>query len=142
MISYGREGYKWPKNEFLLLSNTIVNDHPNGGAFVRTAEGSSRLISANNILIGRGKYHTSPDVLSMNDITSDWHIFERASRYDYRLSQAGYNLRYQDTNKINGGGADLASNQEYVHARKTRPIPAPRYPGALQSLVSEAAQAQ
>ncbi len=35
MISFGAEGYRWPRNELYVVSNTFVDDLPRGGDFVR-----------------------------------------------------------------------------------------------------------
>lgn len=54
IVSYGAEGYAWPRNEFALAHNTIVNDHPLGGTFVHVAPGAGLALSRNNLYVGRG----------------------------------------------------------------------------------------
>ncbi|MEO7129230.1 MAG: hypothetical protein ABI040_10280, partial [Rhodoferax sp.] len=42
LISFGAEGYKWPRNEIDLENNTLVNPLPFGGVFLRVAPGPMR----------------------------------------------------------------------------------------------------
>jgi len=87
LISYGAEGLAWPENRLYLASNTLVNDQSYGGTFVRTAPGTQRLISANNLFVGPGKWFDGPvSVESHNDQRATWADFEKAARYDYRLT--------------------------------------------------------
>ena len=37
LLSYGAEGYVWPRNGLRLVGNTFVNERPEGGTFVRVA---------------------------------------------------------------------------------------------------------
>lgn len=132
MISYGREGLAWQKNELILASNTIVNDLRYGGAFLRTGNSVSLVVSANNLLIGKGKYHT-PNILdSTNDINGNWDLFEQASRYDYRLSPKGKRLKYRIIE--NAILSDKLTPQSfYLHPTGVSQIrERVRYPGALQ----------
>lgn len=54
LISYGAEGYKWPRNELTLENNTLVNPLPRGGVFLRVAPGATTLRAINNRLVGAG----------------------------------------------------------------------------------------
>jgi hypothetical protein len=91
LISYGQEGYLWPVNRLYLINNTLINDHPYGGAFLRAADGADGIISANNLLTGIGKFHTTGPLTVWNDIRASWNMFERPTRYDYRPSPLGSN---------------------------------------------------
>jgi hypothetical protein len=130
LITFGEEGMKWNDNALYLASNTIVNDQAYGSAFVRTAPGTQRLVSTNNLVVGSGKYHIgSVRAESVNDVRASWNIFAQASRYDYRLNDKGRALHYvapTDTGLIPGS--------EYVPERSTSPLKQPpHFPGALQS---------
>ena len=71
------------------MNNTLVNDQPYGGAFLRVVPGAQYVKTQNNLLVGKGKFHT-PDIReSTGDIRADWDIFARAVRQDYRLNAEG-----------------------------------------------------
>ncbi len=134
MISYGREGYAWPKNSLDLANNTIVNDQPNGGAFLRTGEGTATVTSMNNLLVGRGKYHVQTDLVSANDIETDWEIFRQASRYDYRLAEKGLQLNYKSSGQNTNDNGKLMPDKQYWHPRQVLTLNNnPNHPGALQT---------
>ena len=54
LVSYGMEGYRWDRNELLLVNNTLVDDLPQGGSFLRLAPGPVRVRALNNVLVGGG----------------------------------------------------------------------------------------
>lgn len=54
LISFGAEGYKWPRNEITLENNTLVNPLPWGGVFLRVAPGEDAIRAINNRLVGHG----------------------------------------------------------------------------------------
>ena len=109
LISFGAEGYKWPRNELYLVSNTLADDRPGGGKWlaVRTDPGAkpvNLVVKAlNNVLVGTGELGaaitppqvagngdaagTKPFVMDIrNNINVDWDVFVQASRQDYRLA--------------------------------------------------------
>ena len=55
LISFGAEGYKWPRNELVLEHNTLVNPLSAGGAFLRVATGATRVLARHNRLVGPGR---------------------------------------------------------------------------------------
>lgn len=55
LISYGAEGYRWPRNELLLERNTLVNPLPAGGVFLRVAPGTTVVRAVGNRLVGAGQ---------------------------------------------------------------------------------------
>jgi hypothetical protein len=55
LISYGAEGYRWPRNELLLEHNTLVNPLPVGGVFLRVAPGATVVRALHNRLVGAGR---------------------------------------------------------------------------------------
>jgi len=136
LISYGAEKYPWPKNSLYLASNSLVNDLPRGGSFLRVYPGVQRVVSMNNLLIGVGEYH-APDVLrSSNDIHAEGDIFIRAARQDYRLNDAGRKLSFQPPLSGLAEGVSLIPFYEYVHPRQIKPLVVyPTVPGALQMSV-------
>jgi len=130
LIAYGLEGLHWPENQLYLASNTVVNDQRYGGLFVRTAPGTQRLVSVNNLWVGRGKFHSgtvNPE--TANDHRVDWSVFAQASRYDYRLNAKGQTLTFAPP-----ALPELLPTSEYAQSGETRPLlQRPGHPGALQS---------
>ena len=59
LISFGAEGYKWPRNEIHLENNTLVNLLPKGGVFLRVAPGADVIRAINNRLVGQGSLETA-----------------------------------------------------------------------------------
>lgn len=54
LISFGAEGYKWPRNELYLANNTLVNPLPEG-VFLKVATGADAVHAIGNTLAGYGK---------------------------------------------------------------------------------------
>lgn len=59
LISFGAEGYRWPRNELVLEHNTLVNPLPAGGVFLRVAPGSTLVRALHNRLVGAGRLETA-----------------------------------------------------------------------------------
>ena len=130
MINFGVEGLAWPENRLYLASNTIVNDQPYGGIFLRTVPGTEQLVSINNLFVGNGKFHSGiVKAETTNDNRVDWEHFAQASRYDYRLNTKGQLLPFAPP-----AMPELVPSSEYVHRLSPRQLPAlPTKPGALQT---------
>ncbi len=54
LISFGAEGYTWPRNEIHLEGNTLINPLPVGGQFLRVAHGANMIRAVGNQLQGPG----------------------------------------------------------------------------------------
>ena len=54
LISFGVEGYKWPRNELYLQNNTLINPLPDG-VLLRVSPGADAVQSLGNVLVGSGK---------------------------------------------------------------------------------------
>jgi hypothetical protein len=134
LISYAAEGYKWPKNELYLVNNTLVDNRPQGGVFLRVKPGNTLVKAVNNLLVGKGTLDSAGPGDYRNNFNADWDQFELAVREDYRLSRKSKLLgKAIDAGRANG--QSLMPDSEYVHPRKTAPLKGPvRHPGALQSL--------
>lgn len=134
LISYGAEGYKWPKNELYLVNNTLVDNRPRGGVFLRVKPGTVAVKAVNNLLVGKGTLDSAGPGEYRNNFTVDWDEFELAAREDYRLKRKSRVLgKAMDAGLADG--QSLMPDSEYVHPRKTMRLKGPaRHPGALQSL--------
>ncbi len=132
VVSFGTEGYRWPVNTLVMSSNTLVNDHPHGGTFVRVAEGAGRVITANNLLVGPGGLQIKAPLTSFNDQRSDWGELVQPSRHDYRLRSPGPRFEYRQPPDPWRVDIPVPGGQ-YVHPTKVVPLPAvPRVVGADQ----------
>jgi hypothetical protein len=114
------------------VHNTLVNDEPRGGAFLRVAPGAQIVSTQNNLLIGNGRYHTPDLRVSSGDVRADWRIFAAAMRYDYHLNALGRKRKVAPASAA--PGSELIPRSEYVHPRELKPLQGPPvFPGALQT---------
>jgi Right handed beta helix region len=119
IISYGEEGLEQGPHQFYLVNNTIINDGPRTGQFIRLKQGSEPGKFINNIFVGPGKLPLEPGKLGSN-LATDKSIFVAAERYDYRLKPG--------TKAINMGidpdepiGVNLVPKFQYVHPMQSKP---------------------
>ena len=134
IISFGAEGYRWPRNELYLINNTIVDDRPKRGTFLQVKPGAHRIKAVNNLLFGSGEL----DAAGRGEYRSNFHAragdFASPVDYDYRLKPSS-KLVGMAVHPGQGGGVSLKVDREYVHPQHSRPVPEGLYnPGALQSL--------
>ena len=80
MISFGAEGYRWPRNDLYLAYNTLVDHYP-GGQFLRVLPGAQRALAVNNLLVGPG----SLDVAGSGNVRVTSAAFAAPAVYDFRL---------------------------------------------------------
>jgi len=134
LISYGVEGYSWPKNELYLVHNTLVDKRPKGGVFLRVSPGAVTVKASNNLLVGQGKLEDAIAGDYKNNPSVDWQPFEFAAREDYRLKRdSRWVGKAVDPGTANG--VSLEPTREYVHPRSTQPLNRkPLSPGAVQSM--------
>jgi hypothetical protein len=130
MISFGAEGYTWQQNRLLLSHNTVVNDHPQGGSFLRVAAGADAVVTRNNLFVGRGLVAVAGAADAAGNHDVDWSAFVQPAREDYRLSSKG---RQAITAAV-PATQDLTPRYEYAHPRALKTLAGPpAYPGALQT---------
>jgi hypothetical protein len=135
IVSFGAEGYRWPRNELHLGHNTIINDRPQGGVFVAATEGKGFVRAVNNLLVGKGSLEIKVRHGLSGNETAEWEEFALASRLDFRLKAAS-SLVGTSQPAVTAQGVALVPTHEYVHPVRTAPIPAgtPLSPGAFQSV--------
>ena len=71
LISFGAEGYKWPRNEIHLENNTLINPLAQGGVFLRVAPGADAIRAVNNRLVGPGKLESAGPGEYQNNVSVD-----------------------------------------------------------------------
>jgi hypothetical protein len=140
MVSFGAEGYTWPRHALVLAHNTLVDNRPSEGAFLRVMQGEGKytapvaIKAVNNLLVGNpGTLETDGPGEYRNNFNVDWDSFVRAAREDYRLVP-GSPVYGKAVDPGEFDGLPLAPTHEYSHPRSTAPLTAPaRHPGALQT---------
>lgn len=132
IISYGAEGSRWPVNALYLVNNTLVDNRPQNGAFLRVRQGLGTVSALNNLLVGPAKLETAGPGDFRNNFNVDWDEFVLAAREDYRL-RPGSKLRGKSIAPPSVSGIDLKPTREYVHPRSVRDVsPGKLSPGAFQ----------
>lgn len=134
VVSFGAEGYRWPQNELFLVNNTLVDDLPRGGVFLRAAPGAGRVVLINNLLLGNARLDAKHHWEAASNIFAGGADVASAASGDYRLRARSPQVgKAVDPGAANG--VSLRLEQEYSHPRHSRPLPAgPLNPGALQSV--------
>ena len=133
IVAYGAEGYSWPDNRLYLVNNTLVDDRPHGGVFLRVNPGRVAVLAVNNLLVGKGKLADAGPGTYQNNFNVDIGEFVLAVRDDYRLNERS-TLWGKAIEPPPGGGTVLRVSREYAHPRSSRAIGAlPFSPGAFQS---------
>lgn len=138
LVSYGAEGYRQPVNRLYLVNNTLVNDHPHGGAFLRAFPGATSVVVVNNLLLGRGRLHGDESLSEGNNPRLEAKDFVAPTQFDYRLrsTAASAALQWLTPALARVGDADLIPQAEYLHPRTLRPLAGSvRLPGAFQETV-------
>jgi hypothetical protein len=135
MISFGAEGYRWPRNELIVASNTLVDDAPRNGEFVRARDGADRVALVDNLFIGSHGLNANVQWESIGNAEAAPADVPLAAGMDYRLA-AGSALVGTAVNPGWALPGLLPPEREYVHPRQSRALSAGRRsPGALQSVV-------
>jgi hypothetical protein len=122
MVSYGTEGYTWPVNSLAMAGNTLVNDHPHGGTFIRVSPGATQVTTANNLLVGPGALRLPDFAVSFNDQRAGWEHLARPSRQDFRITSADARFAYRP---LPDQPAALTPTAQYVHPLTVQPLAAP-----------------
>ncbi|NTV09398.1 MAG: hypothetical protein HGA47_01315 [Zoogloea sp.] len=134
MVSFGAEGYKWPRNELYLVNNTLVDNRPQGGVFLKARPGADRIRAVNNLLVGRGRLESAGPGEYVANFNAEWSDVAFASREDFRLKSGG-RLVGKAVAPGEANGMSLQQTREYVHPQRSRALESlAANPGALQQL--------
>jgi len=133
VISFGVEGAKWPQQALYLVNNTLVDQLPSGGIWLRVTPPQAEVVLANNLLVGGAKLAAEGHWTRRANFSADWDEFVRAARDDYRLKPES-SLRGKAMEAGEGGGLKLSPTREYRHPHGSVALGGPaRSPGAFQS---------
>jgi hypothetical protein len=134
VVSFGAEGYRWPQNELYLASNTLIDNLPAGGRFLRVTPGADRVAAFNNLLLGQDSLDDAGLGRRAGNFLVRATDFVAAKTFDYRLTARATPLG-RAINPGEANGTRLRPEYEYVHPMQLRPIRSARLsPGALQSV--------
>jgi len=134
IVSFGAEGYKWPQNELYLVSNTLVDDLPGGGRFLRVAPGADRVKTFNNLLLGEDRLDAAGSGHRAGNFNVRAIDLVAAKSFDYRLTTRAAPVG-RAVNPGEANGTRLRPEYEYLHPMQLRPVRSGRLsPGALQSM--------
>lgn len=132
IVSYGAEGLRWPVNTLRFVHNTVVNDRPLGGTFLRVAPGTQAVTLRNNLWVGPGRIDATAQADVQGDQRGTWEDLVRPSREDWRPNER-LQARLHDWLPAPTEPA-WQPRREYAHPASTRALAGPaRWPGALQS---------
>lgn len=133
VISFGAEGATWEKQALYLVNNTLVDQRPSGGIWLRVSPPQADVVLANNLLVGGPKLAADGHWVRRANFDADWDEFVLAARDDFRL-KPGSSLRGKAQAAGEGGGLKLTPTREYRHPRGSLPWDgaAPLSPGAFQ----------
>ena len=133
LVSFGAEGYTWPKRELYLVHNTLVDERLYGGVLLRVKPGAAVIRAVNNVMVGSGAIESAGPGEYRNNFSIDRDEFEPSPRRAYVLKSASRYLgRATDPGSANG--QDLNLHSEYVHPMAVEKLRVPaRDPGAMQT---------
>lgn len=132
IISYGAEGYRLRKNELYLVNNTLVDNRPQGGVFLRTKPGEMTLKAVNNVLVGRSMLESAGVGEYRNNFVVERAEFINADKGDYRLKR-GSKLIGKAVDPGMANEVSLQPLAEYLHPAGTKVARVKsQNPGAMQ----------
>lgn len=132
VISFGVEGAKWPKQALYLVHNTLVDQKPRGGIWLRVTPPQVDAVLANNLLVGTPKLAAEGHWTRRANFNVDWDEFVLAAREDFRLKPASP-LRGKAQDAGEAEGMKLSPMREYRHPHTSVALAGPaRNPGAFQ----------
>lgn len=133
VISFGVEGATWPRQALYLVHNTLVDQLPSGGIWLRVTPRQAEVMLANNLLVGAPRLAAEGHWMRRANFSADWDEFVRAARDDWRL-KPGSELRGRAQDMGVAEGLRLSPSREYRHPRGSLALAGPaRHPGAFQS---------
>ena len=132
MVAYGMEGWRWPRNELLLVNNTLVDDLPQGGAFLRVAPGPVVMRLLNNVLVGgSGQFQLPAGAEVQGNAVLARSTFVDADAFDYR-PQRGTRWAALPVDPGPFDDVSLRATHQYVHPLGLQALPPKRnHPGAF-----------
>jgi len=114
VISFGVESARWPRQALYLVHNTLVDQRPSGGIWLRVTPPQTEVMLANNLLVGAPQLAAEGHWTRRANFQADWDEFVRAVREDFRLKpSSGLRGKAQDMGEAEG--VRLSPSREYRH---------------------------
>src|SRR6218665_234346 len=137
MISFCAQGYTWPNQELQLINNTLIDQRPSGGIYLRVSPGPAKVRLINNVLSGNPSFAGNGYWEQRNNFVVDFDEFVRAMRDDYSLKpDSALRGKAIDPGRsaTQGGELALLPSRQYKHPRSSVTLSGPaRHPGAFQT---------
>lgn len=132
LISFGAEGARGARQALYLVHNTLVDQLPRGGIWLRVVPAAAEVMVANNLLVGPSRLAGDAYWTRRANFQADWSEFVQAAREDFRLRpESALRGRAQDMGQAEG--LALSPRREYHHPHTSVALTAPaRHPGAFQ----------
>lgn len=132
IIAYGAEGTRGANDRLVVAWNTIVDEWPGGGVYLRVWNKNAVVATANNLLLSFAPLGS----VAFGFGDRDWHAapadLPGAQAGDYRPRAAAAFVAA--LRREAGEGQGMLPDREYRHPRASTPWPGPRYtPGAQQT---------
>lgn len=136
IVSYGAEGYRWPRNDLQIAYSTLVNDRRPGAKFVRVAPGKVSVAMFENLLVGVGAIDVGSGSALMRNRSASRSDFADASKLDFRPKATSKHFGALGKGGVQAG-APARPEREYEHPADSVPLPPtsdlmPLSPGAFQ----------
>ena len=133
MISFGAEGFRWPRNALHLFSNTLI-DYRDLAHHARVVVALGTTVdrrAANNLLVGSGQLFASEAPTDQNEAQVALDTFLAATDENFQLRPGAQ--WFAPHQSLRDPGPLGLPQREYVHPRHSRPLIAPAHnSGALQ----------
>jgi hypothetical protein len=127
IISYAEESPRDPGQSLYLINNTIVNDRPGGGIFVRLPYAGSSATIENNIVAGPGTVVSGPGkATQITNLISNEPGFVNRAGYDYHLKATSPAID-AGTPPGKANGFDLTPVDQYLDPLRLQPRPKDRH---------------
>ena len=133
LLAYGAEGLGPGRHELCLVHNTLVDNLPQDGVYLRVSPGAARVMAVNNLLVGGARFAAEAGWDLRNNLPVDWDMFVQAARDNY-APRPGSPLRGRVAEPGPGpDGQPLRLLRQYRHPHASQALAGPAlFPGALQ----------
>lgn len=133
IVSFGAEGYRWPRNSLTLAHNTIVNRRPRDALFVNVRPGVTATRLRNNVFVGDGGFRGLTEEHGEGNVRTNEDAFRAPQRYDFGFPEHSP-LRGRAVEPASIEDASLRPRFQYVHPMRLEPLEQDRAlsPGAFQ----------
>lgn len=132
IIAFGAEGYGPGRHELHLINNTVVDQRPSGGVYLRVNPGAGKVRLINNLWVGNPQIPANPEWEQAGNFLVDLDTFVLPTRDNYLL-KPGAKIRGKAVDPGEVDGLKLRPTDQFLHPRGTLKLKALAInPGAFQ----------